>query len=134
MNYKRIIELSYALAGRRRHYQRCRHFSFIFNKNKLLSVGLNNPKTHPINLKYNYIDRENNKISEIVSTHSEVSAVIKLGAKYCDGLVIVNTRINRRNEIDYSFPCNGCMEMLKKLRFSKIIYTDRCKNFVHFNS
>ena len=132
MNFNRIIELSRALAGSRKHLQRCRHFSFIFNKNKLISIGTNNPKTHPINLKYNYIDRENNKISEIVSTHSEVNAVIKSGIKNGSGLVIVNTRINRKNEIDYSFPCNGCMDMLQTLNFSKIIYTDKDKKFTQF--
>lgn len=129
MNLNKIIEISFALAGRHRHIQRCKHFSFIYDKNKLLSIGINSPKTHPLNLKYNYLNKQKNKISHIVGTHSEMSAVIKLGLESCDGLTIINTRINRKNEIDYSFPCNGCMEMLRELKFSKIFYTSKDKKF-----
>lgn len=129
MNFNKIIEMSYALAGKKRHRQRCKHFSFIYGKNKLLSIGINSPKTHPINLKYNYLNKQKDKISHIVGTHSEMSAVIKLGLDNCENLIIINTRINRKNEIDYSMPCNGCMEMLEELRFCKIYYTTKEKKF-----
>lgn len=129
MNLNKIIEITYALAGRKPYRQRCKHFSFIYSKNKLLSIGINSPKTHPINLKYNYINKQKDKISHIVGTHSEMSAVLKLGINSCEDLIIINTRINRKNEIDYSKPCNGCMEMLKELRFSKIFYTNKEKKF-----
>lgn len=133
MKLNKIIEMSYALAGRHKHRQRCKHFSFIFDKNKLLSVGVNSPKTHPLNLKYNYLNKQKDKISHIVGTHSEMSAVIKLGFEYCEGLTIINTRINRRNEIDNSHPCNGCMELLKELKFLKILYTAKDKKFHQIN-
>jgi hypothetical protein len=129
MNFDKVIEMSFALYGRHRHRQRCKHFSFIYDKNKLLSIGINSPKTHPLNLKYNYLNKQKNKISHIVGTHSELSAVIKMGFDCCEGLILVNTRINRKNEIDYSFPCNGCMEMIKELKFSKIFYTSKDKKF-----
>lgn len=129
MNLNKIIEMSYALAGRHKHRQRCKHFSFIFEKNKLVSIGINSPKTHPLNLKYNYLNKQKNKISHIVGTHSELSAVIKLGFSSCEGLTIVNTRINRKNEIDNSHPCNGCMELLTELKFLKILYTTKDKKF-----
>jgi len=130
MNFNKMIEISYALAGSRGYRQRCKHFSFIFNKNKLISIGINSPKTHPINLKYNYLNKQKHKISHIVGTHSEMSAVIKLGIESCEeNLVMINTRINRKNEIDYSRPCNGCMEMLRELNFSKVYYTNKDKKF-----
>ena len=130
MDFNKIIEISFALAGRHKYDQRCKHFSFIFQKNKLLSIGINSPKTHPQNLKYNYINKQKDKISHIVGTHSEMSAVIKLGNLISyEGLVIVNTRINRKKEIDYSHPCNGCMEMLTDLKFEKIYYTTKDKKF-----
>lgn len=129
MNFNKIIEISYALAGKSPYRQRCKHFSFIYNKNKLLSIGINSPKTHPINLKYNYLNKQKHKISHIVGTHSEMRAVIKLGTASCEDLIMINTRINRKNEIDYCMPCNGCMEMLTELRFSKIYYTTKEKKF-----
>lgn len=130
MDFEKIIEMSFALAGRHQYSQRCKHFSFIFEKNKLISIGINSPKTHPLNLKYNYVNKQKDKISHIVGTHSEMSAVIKLGLlTNCEGLTIINTRINRKKEIDYSMPCNGCMDMLLDLKFEKIYYTTKEKKF-----
>jgi len=58
-----------------------------------------------------------------------MSAVIKLGYEDFSGLVLVNTRINRNNKLDYSFPCHGCMDMVRKLNFEKVIYSERDGKF-----
>lgn len=129
MNLNKVIEISYALAGKHSSKQRCRHFSFIFDRNRLVSIGMNSRKTHPMNLKFNYINKQKNSIRDFVGTHSELNAVIKLGSEDCRGLTIVNTRINRKNEIDFSCPCNGCMDMIKKLDFKTIVYTTKNKKF-----
>ena len=129
MNFNKMIEISFALAGKHSGTQRCKHFSFIYDKNKLLSIGMNSSKTHPSNLKYNYINKQKDKISEIVGTHSEMNAVNKLGNFEFSGLVLINTRINRNNMLDYSKPCNGCMEMICELGFSKVYYTDKNGKF-----
>jgi deoxycytidylate deaminase len=133
MNLSKVVEISFALAGKCRHTKRCRHYSFIFQNKKLLSIGMNSPKTHPLNLKYNYINKQKANISDVVGTHSELSSVIKLGYQDCSGLVMVNTRINRNNKLDYSFPCNGCMEMIKKLNFDKVVYSNKEGKFSCLN-
>lgn len=133
MNYDKIIEISYALAGKCRHNKRCKHFSFILKNKRIVSIGMNSPKTHPLNLKYNYINKQRHKISEVVGTHSELRAVIKLGLEEYKGYTLVNTRINRNQEIDYSFPCNGCMEMIKELGFDRVIYTTKHGEFKCLN-
>lgn len=129
MNFDRIIEVSYAIAGKHEFKQRCRHFSFIIDGNRILSIGFNKPKTHPYNLKFNYVNKQKNRISDIVGTHSEMNAVLKHGKENCKNLILVNTRINRNNELDYSKPCVGCLDMIKSLGFKKIYYTNREKSF-----
>lgn len=129
MNYKKIVEITYALAGKCTHDKRCKHFSFILRNKRIISIGINSPKTHPLNLKYNYINKQKHKISDVVGTHSELRAVIKLGLTNCKGYTIINTRINRNQKLDYSYPCNGCMEMLIQLGFNKVIYTNKDGNF-----
>lgn len=129
MNLKKIIEISYALLDKSDLNKRCKHFSFICSGNKILSIGLNNSKTHPINLKFDYRNRQRDRISELVGTHSEINAVLKIGEKNCIGKTIINTRINRNNQIDLSKPCNGCMDMIKKLGFKKVIYSNKKKSF-----
>jgi len=130
MNFAKIKEISLALASKHPSDQRCRHFSFIVHKKRVLSIGFNSPKTHPINLKYNFVNKKNVPINDLVGTHSELSAVIKLGAEDCNGLVMVNTRINRNNAIDFSMPCSGCQSFLKTLNFKKIYYSDKNGNFL----
>ena len=124
MNFNKIIEVSYALINKHNADLRCRHFSFILDRNRIISIGLNSPKTHPLNLKYNYVNKNNEKISDIVGTHSELSAVIKLGEEDCSGLTLVNTRINRNNTLDFSAPCFGCCDMIKQLNFKNVYFSN----------
>ena len=70
----------------------------------------------------------------MVGTHSELNAVIKLGLEDCSGFTMVNTRINRNNKLDYSYPCNGCMDMIKKYGFKKIIYSTKDQVFASINT
>jgi hypothetical protein len=130
MNFAKIREISHALASKHASDQRCRHFSFIMHKKRVLSIGFNTPKTHPINLKYDFVNKKNVPIHDLVGTHSELSAVIKLGTENCEGLIMVNTRVNRRNEIDFSMPCRGCQSFLDTLNFKKIYYSDKSGNFL----
>jgi len=129
MNFDRIVEISHAIAGKHEFKHRCRHFSFIMDGNRILSIGFNKSKTHPYNLKFNYVNKQKNKISEIIGTHSEMNAVLKYGKQNCKNLVLINTRINRNNELDYSKPCNGCLHMISSLGFKKIYYSNREKTF-----
>jgi deoxycytidylate deaminase len=133
MNFNKIIEITYALISKHNADLRCRHFSFILDRNKIVSIGMNNSKTHPMNLKYNYINKINEKISEIVGTHSELNAVIRFGEEDCSNLTLVNTRINRNNLLDHSAPCCGCSDMIRQLNFKNVYHTDSKANFVQYN-
>ena len=133
MNFDKIIEVTYALINKHNADLRCRHFSFILNRNRIISIGMNSIKTHPMNLKYNYVNKNKEKISDIVGTHSELNAVIKLGEEDCSKLTLVNTRINRNNILDHSAPCHGCSDMINQLNFKNVYYTDGRANFVKYN-
>jgi deoxycytidylate deaminase len=124
MNFNKIIEVTYALINKHNADLRCRHFSFILDRNRIISIGMNSTKTHPMNLKYNYINKNKEKISDIVGTHSELNAVIKLGEEDCSKLTLVNTRINRNNLLDHSAPCNGCSDMIHQLNFKNVYFSN----------
>jgi len=124
MNFNKIVEVTYALINKHNADLRCRHFSFILDRNRIISIGMNSLKTHPMNLKYNYVNKNKEKISDIVGTHAELNAVIKLGEEDCSGLILVNTRINRNNKLDYSAPCNGWSGMIKQLDFKEVWYSN----------
>lgn len=132
MNFKNIKEISLALAPKHPSDQRCRHFSFILNKKKVIVIGFNRQKTHPINLKYNFVNRRNIPINDLVGIHSEINALIKLGTDDVSGLTLVNTRVNRNNQIDLSMPCSGCQSFLKNLNFKRIYFSTKCGDFERF--
>tara|TARA_Y100000401_G_C8311655_1_gene220087 strand:- start:976 stop:1371 length:396 start_codon:yes stop_codon:yes gene_type:complete len=120
-NFKKYIELSKALVTRN-----SRHVSFIVNKGKILSIGLNNPqKTHPKILKYNYINREKEDIRHDVGIHSELSSVIKLGTENLNKHQMINVRIDLNGEVTMSKPCNGCQDMINQLGINEVYYTDK---------
>ena len=133
MNFNKIIEVSYALINKHSADLRCRHFSFILDRNRIISIGMNSTKTHPLNLKYNYVNKDNKSISDIVGTHAELNAVIRLGEEDCSKLTLINTRINRNNMLDYSAPCSGCSDMIKQLNFKNVYFSNAQSKFDKIN-
>jgi len=129
VNFKKIVELSYALLPTHGDY-RCRHASFIIYKDKIMSIGINNPnKTHPNNLKFGYRNKRNEPINEIIGIHSELAAVIKFGRQTLQDLDIVNTRIDRNNMLVLAKPCIGCQDMLKQLGINRIFFSNNQSRF-----
>lgn len=119
----RIKEISLALAGKINQTGRCRHFSFILKKNRILSIGFNQyKKTHPITRHFNFPEYQ-------TGLHSEIAAILKYKLTDCTGLTIVNTRVNNNNEIDDAAPCKYCASTIKKLKFKKVIYSNKNGNW-----
>ncbi len=79
-----------------------KHISIITNnKGHILSVGTNRLKTHPTMVQLGY---------PMVQLHSEVDAFTKL--TYNDKkkrLILVNFRLNVKDELRLSKPCKYCM-------------------------
>lgn len=117
MRFERLTEIAYALRGKHDSNGRAWHCSFILKKSKILSIGLNNyVKTHPKLKELGY--------SSMSGIHSELSACIKLGMMDCNGLTIVNFRIDNNNKLNLSKPCRHCERLIKALNFSSIYFTN----------
>lgn len=97
---------------------RNKHFSFIFRRSNLISIGWNTfDETHPKAklCGYRYDD-----------IHSELSAIIRYrgtieSLRKC---ILVNTRINRFGTIRISKPCDKCMQWLPLIGFREIWHTN----------
>ena len=113
---------------------RCRHFSFILNKKKIVAIGINQQKTHPTHLKNRKVSiRTGEDFSDQKHTCSEFSAIIKLknltniDTKKC---TLVNLRYDRNKKLALASPCMSCVSLLKYHEFKKIIWTDNNGNYV----
>lgn len=91
---------------------------------------MNSPKTHPRNLLYRYVGRGDIDIAEVVGTHSEMSAAMRLDGEDPRGLTLVNTRVNRKGLLDNSRPCEGCVDMIRKMGFGSVFHTAKGGGFV----
>lgn len=126
----RAVEIAYALKPK---YETGRsfHTTFIFDKNKIISIGINNyNKTHPKAYLYKK-DEVTNESEYVPSIHSELSAAIKLGFEDCSHLSFVNVRVDKNGQLNNSHPCSGCAKLLTQIGFKRFYYSGE-KGFKEF--
>jgi len=105
------------------------HTTFIIRKRRIQKIGINADKTHPANLKYNYFGRDGLDIRSMVNVHSELSAILKYGKEDCSDCIFVNVRIDKNMRPTMAKPCKGCQDMLSKVGFKKVFYTNEHGEF-----
>jgi len=121
MNLSRLVDLAKNLIVYDNVDLRCRHFAFILNKSKIVSIGRNSRKSHPINQKYGYFDGS--------GLHAEACAVIKSGKIDHSKHVLVTFRIDRNDKIAMGKPCKHCQKLLKDVAFKEIYYSNELGEF-----
>lgn len=93
---------------------RSKHFSFLIRKSNIVSVGWNNgSKTHPIAAKFNYY-------SEAI--HSELHCILN-ASKIDKKCSMINIRIDKRDKILLSKPCEKCQNLLYHYGINDVIYS-----------
>jgi hypothetical protein len=120
---KKCIEIAKCLK-KDRQTGRAFHVTFVYNKNKLISIGINNlKKLHRRNMFGAYKGFKDNPEKYIASIHSEIDALIKMGKTDCSKLTFVNVRIDNEDKVKIAKPCQNCMKVLQGLGFKNIFYT-----------
>lgn len=88
-----------------------KHVSLIMRKGKLLSIGTNAFKGHPMATKIGYRFGEQ---------HSELNALLKCSER--DKLTLINVRFNKHGLIRMARPCPLCLSWCAGI-FDNIYYT-----------
>lgn len=100
------------------------HFSFLFLRNKVISIGLND---YEISAKSLYFAERFNvpQKKKWPSLHSEIDAISKLWGKYPVGprLKLVNIRFLKSGLPGMAKPCSDCSEVLKALGINEIYWS-----------
>lgn len=133
LNFKRIEEIAESLINWNEPI-RCRHFSFILNKKRIISIGTNQQKTHPIHLKNRKVStRTGEDFSDQKHTCSEFNAINKLkrltniDTKKC---IIINLRYDRNKKLALAKPCMSCTSLLAFHEFKRVLWTDNNGNYI----
>lgn len=122
--YQRIKELALAL------YEddcniRCQHFSFVFNKSRLVAIGRNSSKTSPWNLLNKKFSTTGEDISGIKGTCSELSACLKIKKTNIpfSKCTLINIRLMKDKTIGLAKPCESCQSLLRYLEFKHVYFS-----------
>lgn len=94
-----------------------KHFTFLLDKSKIVSVGWNdNWTTHTKAKKLGYFQN---------AMHSELSAILRYrGPKWkIPRLYVVNVRVNTHGKICESHPCESCMSLLGMYNLTRVWHT-----------
>ena len=132
----KTLELARALYPTEERAVRNFHVSAIWRRNQLLSVGVNNGKTHTRNARNPKHNREGIDISSEKFSCSEIVAMLKLGKmRYTldfSKCILVNARITRENKIGNSRCCESCRSLVNFLGFKRVYYTNNAGEFEEY--
>ena len=123
---EKIKEIAFAF-DRELFPNRNLHLSFIIYKGRIISIGQNSKKTHPMNLRNRKINKEGVDISSFRGSCSEWNAISRLKnltnipAHKC---YLINIRVNKNNEIRMSMPCSSCLKLLSFFNIKKVYYSN----------
>jgi hypothetical protein len=132
LNFKRLEKFAYSVIDWTDGC-RCRHFSFIIYKKKIVAIGTNRKKTHPTNLIHRKVSiKTGMDFSDQKHTCSEFNAVSRLknltniNTKKC---TLINLRYNRNKKIALASPCMSCISLLKHHEFKSVLFTTDNGNY-----
>lgn len=133
--FSKSIELSLALYKPESRILRCQHFSFIFYKDRLISIGQNNNKTNPIHLINRKISKEGKNVSSFAGTCSEYDAARKLKRLTnipFNKCILINIRVDNNRRLNFSKPCGSCRNLLEYLEFKEVYFSNESGQFEQY--
>jgi len=94
-----------------------RHSAAIVHKNKIISIGHNKRKTHPLMLKFQHKPFK-------VLLHAEIDAIVKVRDKTLlkDSEIYVS-RLSKGDNILNSEPCETCKKAIRFYGINKVYWT-----------
>ena len=95
--------------------ERMKHGAVIVKGGRVLSVGINKFRNHPLII-------PSHQVKTSCSVHAEIDALRKI--KNANGATIYVARINKEGVSRLSRPCKYCYDAIRSAGITKIIYTD----------
>ena len=110
--HQRFAKIALQLAGEATHdvtHQLC---ALVVSKNKVLSVGYNQPKTHTMS-----------KDTPMQQLHAEMHAIPGCPEAAVDGAEVIVARLKPSGKPGLSKPCEACEKILRRFGIRRVFYT-----------
>jgi tRNA(Arg) A34 adenosine deaminase TadA len=114
---KRAVETAHALCPTNWKNVNNSHIAFLVKKNKIVKIGWNRKRTHPVISKHPYHDG-------YVGTHAELDVILKSGLEDLNDHSMIVLRVDRKGRLANSKPCPGCLSLLKSYNVEEVFYSD----------
>jgi len=112
--YQRFAKTALDLAAASEHAVAHQLCALVVNKNQVLSIGYNQPKTHPIS--------EGTPQSHL---HAEMDALLRCGAPA--GADVIVARSKPSGKPGLAKPCEICQTILGEFGVRRVFYTVNCE-------
>jgi pyrimidine deaminase RibD-like protein len=90
--------------------------ALIYDKKRVVSYGLNQKKTHPLQARFT-------KHPEALCIHAEIAALAN-ARQSVEGMVMYVARVNRRGEPRLAKPCKGCASAIIEFGLGNVEWTE----------
>ena len=114
---KRAIDIAKALHPTVQSMRSC-HISFLVLKSKIIKIGFNKDRTHPINSKFDYRSIDG-------GIHAELDLCLKMRQDDLSKYSMVVIRHDNNMNLTLSRPCIGCQSVLKQFGITDVYYSTK---------
>jgi tRNA(Arg) A34 adenosine deaminase TadA len=114
------LEIALA-ANDEREIERKRHYAFIWNRTKLISMSQNRMGRSPAMLRWHY------PLSSV--EHAEFAAIRKLNWLDCSKFTMVTFRLTKTGLLAFGKPCECCENVIRHVGFRKVWFSDDNREF-----
>ncbi len=111
--------------------KRCNHVAIVTKRNRIVSIGTNSDKTHPM--------AKTLKIAKQTETMcAELAAALKIGLSHKEGLpdfsalTMTVVRVGNNGALQMSKPCSACQKLLSMCNFKRVIYSNADGELVRY--
>lgn len=98
--------------------QNSQHCAAVVQNGKILTIGYNRKKTHPLQKKFQ-------NRPERLCLHAEIDAISKIKRKHilntCDLYIL---RLSKGGTVSNSEPCDGCKKAIKFFNIKRVYWTE----------
>ena len=117
MNYRlgnRCLSIARTLIPTIRQ-MRCSHVAFLIKKSKIMHIGWNKVKSHPITLNFSY--------KSYSHLHAEADVIIKSGNEFLNDFELLVVRFDKNGKLVNSKPCKGCQSLIQQVGLNRVWYS-----------
>jgi deoxycytidylate deaminase len=95
----------------------------IYDRNRLISIGLNSHKTHPLAKQFQ-------KNVHALKIHAEIAAIVN-ARQSVEGMSMFIARVNRSGLPMLAKPCNGCFRAITAFGIKNVHWTENYYDGYH---